>query len=152
MDLLRKCLENDEGSKNEIYPDTKGNLTAGKGHKLKVGDKILPEQSEAWFKEDVAEAIRCYRSGIPLQYRKKLNEARGRVIVCMIYQMGLKGVWNPEESGGFDSMWEAILDDTFSRAAYHMLSSKWHNKDSPKRAERLASIMETGEWPEKYGG
>jgi lysozyme len=70
---------------------------------------------------------------------EKLNDARQAVLIGMAFQMGLKGLLQFKRTLG------SIEDGQFSEAAAEMLDSAWA-KQTPARAMRLATQMETGEW------
>lgn len=139
MKLLEEALKQDEGFRDRIYLDTKGNPTGGWGHHFYPGSKLPLECCELLLKQDIAIAVSEYHK-IPMAFRRHLNEASARVVVCMIFNMGLKSVM------GFNDMWAAIERDDWPGAKAAMLDSLWH-RDVGTRAERLAEIMLTGVWP-----
>jgi lysozyme len=76
----------------------------------------------------------------------QLTWARQGVIVCMLHQLGAKGVAN------FKKMIAALSKYDYDTAASEMLDSYgtvekpgWH-RQTPKRCELMAQIMRTGEW------
>lgn len=141
MKLLEASLKRHEGYRDRIYRDTKGNPTGGYGHHFAMGSKLSDEIWELILKYDIANAVSDFNS-IPKKYRDCLNEARRRVIVEMIFNMGLLSVMT------FRNMWKAIEQKSFGVAAYHMLNSKWAREDvGHERSEFLANVMETGVWP-----
>jgi len=137
MDALIDSIKGHEGVKYEVFLDSEGKLTCGRGHYLRLGSRVPEEAVEAFFKQDVAAAVSAYGTILPF-LRKKLNTVRARVIVEMIYQLGLQGTLK------FKGMWGAIETDDFELAALCMLDSKWHEQ-TPARAEELAEIMRKGE-------
>lgn len=142
MDTLANMLMEDEGYSESLYLDVKGNLTGGYGHRFKVGYTLSAEIWEAIFKHDVARAINSYMR-LPRSKTDHLNPARKRVIVSMIFNLGLSGCLN------FERMWVCIERDDFEGAAREMLwngpgrKTRWYS-DVGTRAERLALIMEEG--------
>jgi lysozyme len=88
----------------------------------------------------VADAVRDsnkLKKALGRETVKHLNEARARVIVEMIFNMGYPKVLQ------FKKMWEAIKQNDFKVAAAEMLNSRWATQVKG-RAEVLAKIMEEG--------
>jgi lysozyme len=57
----------------------------------------------------------------------------------MVFQMGASGV------SKFRKMLAALDKKDYDLAATEMLDSRWHEQ-TPKRAQRLALQMRTGQW------
>jgi len=74
---------------------------------------------------------------LPLKWIKRLNQNRRRVIVEMIFNMGLGGV------KGFKKMWKAIEAEDFEAAADEMLDSAWRHQVGD-RAVNLSMEMRHG--------
>uniref|UniRef100_A0A6H2A2K2 Putative structural protein n=1 Tax=viral metagenome TaxID=1070528 RepID=A0A6H2A2K2_9ZZZZ len=148
MEKLIQTLKQDEGYRDKIYKDTEGNLTCGWGHKLAEGGPVPEAAAEAFFKMDIAYVVSSMLR-IPREYKSKLNEARARVIACMVYNMGYRRAWS------FKKMWAAIYLSDWKLAKAEMFASKWAFQigDGPggkdDRVERLAEIMLTGVWPKE---
>lgn len=70
-----------------------------------------------------------------------IDDVRRTVLAEMCYQLGLTRL------AGFKKMLQAVEDRDWARAATEGRNSKWHRKDSPKRAEKLMQILESGQWP-----
>lgn len=136
MDVLIESIKRHEGYRDRIYLDSEGKLTCGWGHHLWVGSKVPIEASDAFFKQDLADAVSSFRT-IPPVYRRHLNPVRARVITEMIYNMNVQRVLL------FRKMWEAIENMDYDRAADEMLSSKWATQVG-QRAIELAEIMRKG--------
>lgn len=137
MDALIASIKRHEGYRDRVYLDSEGKLTCGWGHHLWIGSRVSEEISELFFKQDLADAISDYGRILP-SLRKRLNAARARVIVEMIFNMNLAKVQQ------FKLMWSAIYDGDFNRAADEMLNSKWATQVG-LRATELAEIMRKGE-------
>ena len=137
MQELIKSLKEHEGYRKELYLDSMGHLTGGWGHLIVPGDEFPEEVWEIFFKQDVAIAISEFAK-IQKSLRDKLDPARRRVIVEMVFNIGLSKVLL------FKKMWAAIERRDFVEAAKEMLDSKWA-KQVKGRAVRLAKIMEEGE-------
>lgn len=136
MDKLAERIKKHEGFRDRIYLDTEGFLTGGYGHCFSIGSRIPVDVAEVLFKLDLASAVSDY-SKITPTIRKKLNTARARVIVEMIFNLGLQGTLQ------FKDMMAAIEAGDFDRAAEAMLSSKWAAQVK-QRAVMLSDIMKKG--------
>jgi len=109
-----KHLKDREGFKENVYLDTLDKPTAGTGHLLtaeenalyKVGDKISPETTNQWLKQDSSKA---YSAG--LAQAKELGiEDQGMIeaLGSVNFQLGtgwrdkFKGTWSAMQSGDFN--------------------------------------------------
>jgi lysozyme len=140
MEILIERIKQHEGYKSHIYIDSKGNLTCGWGHHLWNGSPISKEINELFLRQDLANAVSDFRNmmetfDVPVV--RVLNMSRRRVIVEMLFNMGMQKVL------GFKKMWKCIKGKDWSGAKREMLESKWH-EDVGERAEILADIMERG--------
>ena len=88
------------------------------------------------FEADIYHASNEYLK-LPWEKVKNLNQNRRRVIVEMIFNLGLGGVL------GFKRMWGAIMAGDFKRAADEMIDSEWARQVGA-RAGLLADEMENG--------
>lgn len=140
---LKSMLEREEGREHHAYPDP---LTHGEPYTCGIGctgSDIGPdtvwtdEQIDARYQERADEATRFCEGHFP--WFKALNDARQAVLVSMVYQMGGQGVLD------FQHALAAMRDEHWATAAVEMLDSKWA-RQTPKRAQRAARQMETGEW------
>ena len=137
---LREQLQEFEGLRLKAYYDTLGVLTIGYGHV----DSSLTEQT-VWTKEqaenqldrDIEEKTQQVRKHIP--WFDRLNEPRQAVLVGMAFQLGINGLL------GFNKTLGAIRDERWNDAAGGMRASKWFTQ-TPKRVNRMARQIETGEW------
>lgn len=137
MEKLIDSIKRHEGYKDRVYLDSEGKPTCGWGHYLWVGSRVPLEASEAFFKQDVADAVSSYRTILP-HIRHKLNINRARVVTEMIFNMNVAKVLQ------FKQMWQAIEAEDWNEAANQMLESKWASQVKG-RAEELAEIMRKGE-------
>lgn len=141
MDALIESIKIHEGYRDTVYKDSEGFLTCGWGHALHLGSKVPLEASEAFLKQDIADAVRDYFKLAPTLGAvtlRNLNTIRRRVIVEMLFNLGLPGVLK------FVRMWQAIAVKDWEAAADEMLNSKWHQQVG-KRAQKLAETMRTGQ-------
>ena len=136
MDQLAESIKRHEGYRDRIYLDSEGHLTGGWGHHFYVGSRLSVDIAEILLKQDIALATADYMK-IALPTRKKLNIARARVIVEMIFNMGLQKVLQ------FKRMWEAIKVEDFEKASAEMIDSKWAFQVKG-RAVEMAEIMRKG--------
>lgn len=142
-----KAIRKDEGAvrnkdgQHVAYNDSKGFPTGGIGHLLTKqeketypeGKEIPDEIANAWFKEDMDEAV----GGVDrmLEDRKvDLPEAAYDVLVNMTFNMGRGGV---EE---FTKMWDALEIGDYETAAAEMRDSQWFDEVG-NRAVRLINRM-----------
>ena len=140
MDKLITSIKESEGYVEKIYLDTKGIPTCGWGHALIVGSKITKEVCEIFLKQDVTSAINDFyklATIFNINFVINLNENRRRVLVEMIFNLGLPRFLK------FVKMIEAIKVQDWEQARYEMLDSKWHI-DVGLRADRLADTFLEG--------
>lgn len=136
MELLIESIKRHEGFKDKVYLDSEDKPTCGWGHYLYVGSKVPLAACEAFFSQDIADAVSSFRMIQPY-LRKQLNPTRARVITEMLFNMNLAKVLK------FQKMWMAIELRDFETAAKEMLDSKWA-RQTKGRAVELAEIMRKG--------
>jgi len=139
IDQLGEMLAVEEGEVLHAYQDQFGYWTIGIGHLIdkRKGGKISRRISRLLLAEDMAWAIPAAET---YSWFAGLDDARQAVIVGMIFQLGAAGF------AGFKNTIKDIAAGRYSIAADRMLVSKWA-KQTPARAQRMAAIMRTGEWP-----
>jgi len=135
MDELRKRIKKAEALRLKPYRDTEGYLTIGYGRCLDIKG-ISKDEAEMMLETDLHHASDQYLK-LPWAMTKNLNATRRRVIVEMIFNLGLGGVL------GFKRMWAAIQAGDFHRGANEMMDSKWA-RQVRSRADRLADDMREG--------
>jgi lysozyme len=137
-------IKREEGFRATAYKDSKGLPTIGYGTLLPFDTIELTLLSDPQrVTEPEAELLLKYRlEKVIYEINNKKNKAiknlttnRRCVVYQMGYQMGSAGLF------GFKNMWTAIEDKDFAKATKEMLSSKWAEEDSPKRANRLADAF-----------
>jgi lysozyme len=114
----------------------KGHPTIGIGRNL-AGRGITKAESAAFFDRDIDEKIAEVRAAFP--WGESMGPARFSVLVEMVFQIGLAGVKK------FTSTLAAMERGDYAAAAMGMLGSLWA-RQTPRRAQRLANIMRTGQW------
>ena len=148
---LAAAIKEEEGLRLRAYRCPAGALTVGYGHNCdaspvngvtRVGDRITYEEAEGIFHDDLHHAIIQVQSALP--FVENLSPPRQAVLFDMAFNMGI-GI--PEKSGllSFTNTLRLIEQGDYEKAAQGMLSSKWASQVK-RRAEKLASQMETGEW------
>ena len=98
---------------------------------------LSPEHVELLFLNDVAKAEELCHKHLPMS---ELNDARKAVFINMVFQMGLAGVLDFN-----DTLACAAVGD-YVGCAKAMLDSLWFRRDTPGRAQELSDQMLTGEW------
>ena len=138
MDLKEQLLR-EEGSESCAYQDTRGFWTIGVGRLIdaRKGDGLSQDEIEYLLDNDIKKITEQVHKFLP--WVSKLNDARRAVLIGMAFQMGVRGLL------GFKRTLGSIEDGQYFEAAVEMLQSEWA-KQTPERAHRLATQMETGEW------
>ena len=134
METLKANIKEAEGLRLYPYRDSTGHLTIGYGRCLENG--ISKAEAEIMLEADLYHASDQYLR-IPCGKIKYLNQNRRRVIVEMIFNLGLGGVLK------FKKMWAAIIAGDFDLAAEEMLDSRWA-RQVKGRAVRMAYEMRDG--------
>lgn len=131
-------LVEDEGEVLHVYPDHLGFATLGVGRLVdpKKGGGISRDESRYLLANDIRKWVAIAGQW---PWFGNLDWARQGVIVCMLHQMGAKGV------SAFRKMIDALAKQDYEAAAVEMLDSGWH-KQTPERCERMAQIMRSGQW------
>lgn len=138
IDRIIARLVEDEGEILHAYPDHLGFTTIGVGRLIdpKKGGGISQDESRYLLANDIRRWVAIAEQW---DWFDKLDWSRQGVIVCMLHQLGARGVAN------FRKMIEAIAQHDYERAADEMLDSSWH-KQTPRRCELMAQIMRSGQW------
>lgn len=158
-------IKKDEDTRSKAYLDSKGNLTIGVGFNLTRGDAkeslisagvhptdvlevmkvngkaITEEQIDGLFQmslsQAVSDAASIYSnwSTLPVTVRDTLTN--------MSFQLGRKGLRE------FKEMNKAVAAEDWGTMQKEMLNSTWAKKDSPARANRLASNISQVKTPKQ---
>lgn len=144
---LRKLISLHEGRVPWAYKDSLGFLTIGVGHLVdKAKGGRLPEHIiDALLDYDIqAHRDELYQSAPWVQ---ELDDVRRAVLVDMAFNLSVE----PFDGDGYKD-WPNFVDQIkrkdYAAAAANMRSTLWA-KQVGKRAERLATMMETGQWPQE---
>jgi len=141
-----------EGLRLQPYKCIKGRLTIGIGRcidtnpftaaELKViGDwrrGITREMAYFLLRNDIKRVVKECKNYIP--FFDKLDDERQYALIDMVFQLGIHGVIN------FRKMIGALGVGNYHEAARQCLDSKYAKVDTPKRAQRIAHLIDTGEW------
>ena len=127
----------DEGLRLKIYFDSKGVPTIGVGHNLR--DKPISEAAAFFIVGDDVHDVEVDLDK-HLQWWRKLDETRQRVLANMCFNMGVARLLGFHKFLGF-----AEAGD-YAGAASEMLDSKWAREDvQPTRSQRLSAMMRDGD-------
>jgi len=138
MKKLTEQLKRQEGKEPVPYQDSKGHWTVAYGHLM--SNPLSDRAMEMILKDDIGVAIKDF-ARLPLAFRRNLNEARRRVAINMLFNMGLGD--NDDGFLSFKKMIQAVKDDDFETAGSEMLDSQWA-RNHKRRASKLTKIMKTG--------
>lgn len=142
IDRIIDRLVADEGEVLHAYQDNAPEKfwTIGVGRLIdeRNGGGISREESRYLLANDIRKWVAIAGQW---PWFDKLDWARQGVIICMLHQMGARGV------SKFRKMLDALARTDYEAAADEMLDSSWH-KQTPERCERMAQVMRTGEWPQ----
>lgn len=143
---IRELLSLHEGREPSAYPDSLGFLTIGVGHLIdkKKGGKLPEPIIDALLDYDIAEARRLLLSAWP--FVAGLDAVRQTVLIDMTFNLGVE----PFDHDGFKD-WPNFVRQVearqFALAAQNMRNTQPWASQVGARAERLAKMMESGEWP-----
>jgi lysozyme len=152
-DKVRALIRLHEGVRQVAYKDSLGLLTIGIGHLLNaVRDARLPEglrdavakrrltsaQVDELFAIDLDEHEQALLQYYP--WVAELDEVRKAVLIDMAFNMG------PAFLAGWPNFVRQLQAGMWHQAASNMRGTRWA-KQVKGRAERLAVMMETGQWP-----
>jgi lysozyme len=139
MSKLESLLTLHEGSKRFPYRCTAGKLTIGIGFNLDdVG--LYPEEISFIFANRIN--LVCKRLHAELPWFERLDEVRQAVLIDMGYNLGVDGLLKFKNTLGY------VQRGEYDLAALGMMKSLW-SRQVGRRAERLADMMKTGQWPEE---
>ncbi len=136
---LTEQLRRDEGTESCAYQDSLGYWTIGVGRLIdaRKGGGLSNEEIDYLLDNDIKAKTHEVLRALP--WAARLSEARQAVLVNMAFQMGTKGLLAFRRALG------SVEDGQYGDAAVEMLNSTWA-KQTPARAMRLATQMETDKW------
>ena len=129
----------EEGRRNDVYPDSLGKPTVGIGHLvrpedgLKIGDKISDPQVDAYFQKDGAEALqRAREQAAQAGITDPAFIAR---LGAVNFQLGSK-TW----PGAFTKTWAKMMAGDYEGAAIEAANSKWFHQ-TPNRVRSFQAAL-----------
>lgn len=136
---VRELVAMHEGRVPHAYEDSLGYLTIGIGHLIdqRKGGRLPDAIIDALFEHDLHEHTNELFSHLP--WARNLDQVRQAVLIDMYFNLRRNLLGFKETLRHFEAArWNAAADA--------MLDSKWalQVKD---RANRLATMVRTGEWP-----
>lgn len=136
-DALKVRLEADEKRVKHAYQDHLGYWTIGIGRLIdeRLGGGLSNVEIDFLLENDITRVEREIRNLVPDFDR--LNDGRKAVVMSMCFQMGASRL------AKFNNTLRAINEGRWADAAHGMRDSVWATQ-TPARAQRLASAMETG--------
>lgn len=136
---LKTQLRREEGAESCAYQDSLGYWTIGVGRLIdsRKGGGLSNDEIDLLLDNDIKRNYEAVLKALP--WVDKLSDARQAVLIEMAFQMGLKGLLQ------FQRMLGSVEDGQYVEAAAEMVKSRWAMQ-TPARAYRLASQIETGEW------
>jgi lysozyme len=150
VDRARNIIRPAEGLRLHVYDDltgmaitkgshVKGVPTIGYGRALDHHNGLRKDEAEALFDNDLVEKI----GGLEIVYHwfRTLDDVRKVAIVEMAFPLGVDGIMKLRR------FVNAIGNAEFELAASHLLASKFALDIKEARAQRLARMIRTGEWP-----
>ena len=143
---IRALISLHEGRVPYAYPDSLGFITIGVGHLIdrRKGGRLPEAIIDALLDLDIKEHADALFAVQP--WVRDLDEVRKAVMVDMAFNMGVE----PFDHDGFKD-WPMFIEQVktgkYKAAAANMLSTTWAKQVGP-RANRLATMMTTGKWPE----
>ena len=141
---LRDTLNRHEGFELEVYLDSEGNPTVGRGHlvlpedNLKVGDTITEEQAEAFYEKDIDNARQVAENFVPNVWGD-LSQQRQNVLTNMSFNLG------GPRLNKFEGLKGALQVGDYNLASDEMMDSIWSGQVG-RRADNLAYRMENDKW------
>lgn len=142
----KQLLTLHEGRVHHAYQDSRGYWTIGVGFLIdkRKGGRIPDEVIDFWL--DIA--IRDHRAALykALPWAEQLDPVRRYVLLDMTFNLGVE----PFDGDGFKD-WPIFVNQVktgkYQAAARNMRATLWARQVG-RRAQRLADMMETGEWPQ----
>jgi lysozyme len=136
LDARRQLVESliqHEGLRLKPYFDTVGKITIGYGRNL-TDNGLTSQEAAILLDHDIDAAL---RNATQFDWFAGLDDERQRVVVEMIFNMGLVGF------GSFRHLIHALAVKNYPEAARQMRDSRWATQ-TKGRAVTLAKLMEDG--------
>lgn len=138
-EMTTRLLKLHEGVRLKPYLDTVGKLTIGVGRNL--DDKgITEEEADYLLSNDISAVWLSLVSR--LEFFSRLDTVRQAVLLDMGVNLGVNGLI------AFRKTIVLVAGGRYAGASIEMLDSVWA-KQVGQRAQRLAEMMRSGEWPKE---
>ena len=140
---MQSLIVDDEGSRIWPYVDTAGHRSWGVGHDLDAEPvaadvaALLNQAVLLQFQHDL-DAVLAVASTEP--WWTSLNDVRQASIADMLFNLGVRAIQT------FGTFFGYIAAQRWTDAAADLRTTKVY-RQLPTRYERLATIIETGQWP-----
>ncbi len=128
-----------EGYRQFPYRCTAGKLTIGIGFNLD-DTGLYRDEAEAVLTLRMARIGRELAAKLP--WLTNLDPVRQAVLLDMAYNLGVPGLLK------FKNTLADVQAGRYQTAAAKMMASLW-SRQVGRRAERLATMMKTGQWPQE---
>jgi lysozyme len=120
-----------------MYKDSIGIESIGIGHNLR--DKSISDKAVLQiFKDDLQDTINDCKA---FDWFERLSDVRQAVILDMVFNMGIAGFT------AFTNTIKLLSKGEYNAASIEMLDSLWARQVG-NRADALATMMLTNEWPQ----
>lgn len=143
VESVQELLEQDEGRRLWPYAGTRGHQTWGIGHLLANGlnpevTDLLNQAVDRQFQDDLDEATQGLMAAYP--WFAGMNPIRQAALIDMAFNLGLAGLAEFKQFLGWmeAGQWMNAAIDLRGTLVYRQL---------PTRYERLARMIQSGEWP-----
>ena len=147
---IAKRLEFHEGKRAESYYCSGGFLTQGIGHNLQANpltnaQKAKIKDLKHWTDNEIKMVLyddikQCkFIMSQMIKGFDDFDDERQYALIDMCFQLGAYGV------SKFKNMLSAMREGDWDKASKECLNSKYA-RQTPKRAERIAYLIKTGEW------
>lgn len=135
---VEEFLEDVEGNVLHAYEDSEGYLTIGTGRLIdaRKGGGISDEERRYLLANDISARRRLLSQHFP--WFLGLDRVREAVVISMEFQVGDLRLW--------PRFCNAMAVRDYTQAAKDILDSKVAREQAPKRWQRQAKMMETGQW------
>jgi len=124
LDEIKNSIKQEEGCRLNAYADTRGKLTIGYGHLLRLGSSIPQAAADVIFDADFAQAVAGFD-----ELNLDLDPGRKAAIIDMIFNLGI-GKFKM-----FSQMIKHLQNKNWIQAAYELMNSQYA-KQVPERAKR----------------
>jgi lysozyme len=139
MNKLIEMIKHHEGVVKHAYQDSRGYLTIGVGRLIdkELGGGLSDDEVDYLLDNDLK---RCQAEAETYGWFAGLNEPRQAVVISLLFNLG------KPRFDGFKKAQAAIEAGDYGEAAAQMLDSRWADQVG-KRADDMAGMMISGEWP-----